>query len=124
MFCAKEGQTARVEVSAVTVPTMTEVARSETGERTWQLSYAYDFAVLGVPGLTFSTRHNHADHANPVTFAGEGREWERDTDLEYTIQSGPLKNVNVLWRNAALRSNYQRDIDENRLIISYTLPLF
>ncbi|MDP9712065.1 UNVERIFIED_ORG: hypothetical protein J2X80_004166 [Pseudomonas fluorescens] len=96
----------------------------ETGERTWQLRYAYDFAALGVPGLTFSTRYNHADHASPATFAGEGREWERDTDLGYTIQSGPLKNVNVLWRNAALRSNYQRDIDEDRLIISYTLPLF
>lgn len=96
----------------------------ETGERTWQLRYAYDFVALGIPGLTFSTRYNHADHANPATFAGEGREWERDTDLGYTIQSGPLKNVNVLWRNAALRSNYQRDIDENRLIVSYTLPLF
>ncbi|MGE8111991.1 OprD family porin [Pseudomonas sp. NPDC086566] len=96
----------------------------ETGERTWQLRYAYDFAALGVPGLSFSARYNHADHASPATFAGEGREWERDTDLGYTIQSGPLKNVNVLWRNAALRSNYQRDIDENRMIISYTLPLF
>lgn len=42
----------------------------------------------------------------------------------YTIQSGPLKNVNVLWRNASLRSNYQRNIDENSLIVSYTLPLF
>ena len=96
----------------------------EAGERTWQLRYAYDFVALGIPGLTFSTRYNHAHHANPATFAGEGREWERDTDLGYTIQSGPLKNVNVLWRNAALRSNYQRDIDENRLIVSYTLPLF
>ena len=95
----------------------------EPGERTWQVRYAYDFAAVGVPGLTFSTRYNHGDHANPATFAGEGREWERDTDLGYTLQSGPLKNVNVLWRNAALRSNYQRDIDENRLIISYSLPL-
>ena len=24
----------------------------ETGERTWQLRYAYDFAALGVPSLT------------------------------------------------------------------------
>lgn len=95
----------------------------EPGERTWQLRYAYDFAAVGVPGLIFSTRYNHGDHANPATFAGEGREWERDTDLGYTVQSGALKNVSVLWRNAALRSNYQRDIDENRLIISYTLPL-
>jgi len=95
----------------------------EPGERTWQLRYAYDFSAQGLPGLTFSTRYNYGDHANPATYSGEGREWERDTDLGYTVQSGPLKNVNLLWRNAALRSNYQRDIDENRLIISYTLPL-
>lgn len=95
----------------------------ETGERSWQLRYAYDLGALGIPGLTFSTRYNNGAHANPANFAGEGREWERDTDLGYTVQSGPLKNVNVLWRNAALRSNYQRDIDENRLIVSYTLPL-
>lgn len=96
----------------------------ERDERSWQLRYSYDFAALGVPGLTFSTRYTKADHANPATVAGEGREWERDTDLGYTIQSGPLKNVAVLWRNAALRSNYLRDIDENRMIISYSLPLF
>lgn len=96
----------------------------EAEERTWQLRYAYDFVALGIPGLTFSTRYNRGDHANPATYAGEGREWERDTDLGYTIQSGPLKNVSMLWRNASLRSNYQRDIDENRLILTYTLPLF
>ncbi|MNL66785.1 Porin-like protein NicP precursor [compost metagenome] len=56
--------------------------------------------------------------------AGEGREWERDTDIGYAIQSGTLKNVAVLWRYATLRSNYLRDIDENRMIISYNLPLF
>jgi len=70
------------------------------------------------------TRYNRGNHANPATHAGEGREWERDTDLGYTVQSGPLKNVSMLWRNATLRSNYQRDIDENRLILTYTLPLF
>ncbi|MNC46830.1 Porin-like protein NicP precursor [compost metagenome] len=96
----------------------------ERDERSWQLRYSYDFAALGVPGLTFSTRYTKADHANPATVAGEGREWERDTDIGYTIQSGPLKNVAMLWRNAALRSNYLRDIDENRMIISYSLPLF
>ncbi|MCU1785306.1 OprD family porin [Pseudomonas sp. 13B_2.1_Bac1] len=95
----------------------------ERDERSWQLRYSYDFAALGIAGLTFATRYTTASHANPATVAGEGREWERDTDLGYTIQSGALKNVAVLWRNAALRSNYLRDIDENRLIVSYTLPL-
>lgn len=96
----------------------------ERGERSWQLRYSYDFATLGLPGLTFATRYTTASHANPATVAGEGREWERDTDLGYTFQGGPLKNLGILWRNAALRSSYLRDIDENRLIVSYTLPLF
>lgn len=96
----------------------------EKNERSWQVRYTYDFAALGVPGLTFSTRYTKADHANPATVAGEGREWERDTDIGYVVQGGMFKNVGILWRNAALRSNYLRDIDENRIIISYTLPLF
>ncbi|MOA60127.1 Porin-like protein NicP precursor [compost metagenome] len=56
--------------------------------------------------------------------AEEGKDWERDLDLGYTVQSGPLKNVSVRVRNAVARSNYRPDIDENRLIISYTLGLF
>lgn len=95
----------------------------ERDERSWQLRYSYDFAVLGMPGLTFATRYTRASHANPATVMDEGREWERDTDLGYVIQSGIFKNVGMLWRNAALRSSYLRDIDENRLIISYTLPM-
>lgn len=60
----------------------------ERDERSWQARYTYDFAALGVPGLTFSTRYTKADHANPATFTGEGREWERDTDVGYVIQGG------------------------------------
>ncbi len=38
-------------------------------------------------------------------------------------QEGALKNLGVRWRNATVRSNFANDIDENRLIVSYTLPL-
>ncbi|NWE37155.1 OprD family outer membrane porin, partial [Pseudomonas gingeri] len=53
-------------------------------------------------------------------------EWERDTDLVYTVQSGPLKNVNVRLRNATLRSSngLTSDIDESRVIIGYTVALW
>ncbi|KKX63889.1 OprD family outer membrane porin, partial [Pseudomonas putida] len=55
----------------------------------------------------------------------EGKEWERDTDIGYVVQSGPLKNVGVKWRNATVRStNFGSDLDENRLIVSYTLPIW
>ena len=45
-------------------------------------------------------------------------------DIAYVVQEGPLKNLGVKWRNATVRNNYAADIDENRLIVSYTLPLF
>ncbi|HAF92763.1 MAG TPA: outer membrane porin, OprD family, partial [Pseudomonas sp.] len=48
----------------------------------------------------------------------------RNTDIAYVIQSGPLKNLGLRWRNATTRSNYASDLDENRLIISYSLPLW
>jgi hypothetical protein len=54
----------------------------------------------------------------------EGKEWERDMDIAYTFQEGALKNLNLKWRNATARSNGTgNDINENRLIASYTIPL-
>ncbi|MDZ5111258.1 OprD family porin [Pseudomonas putida] len=97
---------------------------AEPGERSWQLRYDYDFAALGMPGLSFMTRYVKGDHADAATLAGEGREWERNTDIAYVIQAGPLKNVGIRWRNAAYRSNFARGADENRLIVSYTLPIW
>ena len=35
-----------------------------------------------------------------------------------------LKNLGVKWRNATVRSNFANDLDENRLILSYTLSLW
>ena len=41
-----------------------------------------------------------------------------------TIQSGALKNLNLKWRNATVRSDFGNDMDENRLILSYSMPLW
>ncbi|HCA25835.1 MAG TPA: outer membrane porin, OprD family [Pseudomonas sp.] len=92
-------------------------------EKSWQLKYEYDFARAGVPGLKLMTRYTSGDGFD--TAAGTpGKEWERDTDISYTIQSGPLKNVGILWRNATYRSNLNRDVDQNRLIFNYSFALF
>ncbi|KHK61559.1 OprD family porin [Pseudomonas frederiksbergensis] len=94
-------------------------------ERSWQARYDYNFAVIGVPGLTFMTRYVTGDGVELGAGRGNGEEWERDTDIAYVIQSGPLKNLGVKWRNATLRStNFGNDLDENRLIVSYTLLLW
>ena len=92
-------------------------------ERSMQARYDYNFAALGIPGLTTMVRYVKGD--NVTTVGGfEGQEWERDLDIGYVIQSGPLKNVGILARNATARSNYRSDVNENRLILNYTLSLF
>lgn len=100
------------------------------GERTWQVRYGYDFAKAGLPGLTFQTLYLHGDNID--TKYGDKSEWERDISLAYVIPDGTLKGLGFTWKNAALRSGLpvsgsgtatQRDQDENRLIVSYTIPL-
>lgn len=54
----------------------------------------------------------------------EGKEWERNTDIAYLFQNGLLKNFSIKWRNATTRSNFGNDLDENRLILSYSLALW
>ena len=54
----------------------------------------------------------------------EGKEWERNTEFKYVVQSGPLKNVAVRLRNATFRSNFARDADEVRLLVSYSVALW
>ncbi|WP_321362952.1 OprD family porin [Pseudomonas extremaustralis] len=98
------------------------------GERTWQARYAYDFAKVGVPGLTAGIvylRGSNIDTvANKVAATGQ-TEWERDITLAYVIPEGPLKNLGVAWKNAMWRTDIPavRDQDENRLIVSYSIPL-
>ncbi|AJE22686.1 OprD family porin [Azotobacter chroococcum] len=97
---------------------------SAPDERSWQIRHDFDFATLGLPGLTSTLRYVQGDNVDTGPRGFEGEEWERDLDLAYTIQSGPLKNVSIRWRNAIARSNYATDIDENRIIINYAIKLF
>lgn len=64
-------------------------------------------------------RYIHGDDARPATYAGEGREWARDVLTTYRFQSPRLKRFSVIWFNGTFRSNYQRNVDENRLILQY-----
>ncbi|HKS14496.1 MAG TPA: OprD family porin [Pseudomonas sp.] len=92
-------------------------------ERSWQARYDYNFAALGIPGLTFMTRYLSGDNVS-LANGGEGKEWERNTEFKYVVQSGALKNVAVRLRNATFRSNFARDADEVRLLVSYSVALW
>lgn len=119
------GDSAFPRVFANIAPLGNEVPTYEfayTDERSWQARYDYDFAAFGVPGLTSTVRYitgNNVDTGKGF----EGKDRERDIDLGYVLQSGTLKGLGIRVRNAMARSNYRSDIDENRLILSYTWTL-
>ncbi|KJZ45581.1 OprD family porin [Pseudomonas fluorescens] len=93
-------------------------------ERSWQARYDFDFAKLGVPGLSFMSRYVSGDNIK-LKNGDEGKEWERNTEIKYVVQSGALKDVAVRLRNATYRSNYSaRDADEVRLLVSYSVALW
>jgi len=95
---------------------------SNADERSWQARYDYNFAAVGLPGLLLMTRYGHGENA--TTKAGSnGKEWERDTEVSYTLQSGPLKNLSVRVNNATNRRSFNSDFDQTRVIVSYPLSL-
>jgi imipenem/basic amino acid-specific outer membrane pore len=98
-----------------------------TDEKSYQARYDYSFEGLGLPGLTFMTRYIRGRGIDTVAEGiDRSTRWERNTDLSYTVQAGPLEGVNVLWRNATIRQDAAidgGDVDENRLIVSYTWNL-
>lgn len=95
---------------------------SNADERSWQVRYDYNFAALGVPGLLAMVRYGHGDNA--TTKQGtNGKEWERDTEVGYTLQSGRFKNLSLRVNNATNRRSFNSDFDQTRVIISYPLSM-
>ncbi|SFP71938.1 outer membrane porin, OprD family [Geopseudomonas sagittaria] len=109
---------------SVNLSTFWTFARQE--EDAYQVRYDYDFASIGIPGLAFMTRYVSGYNIEAANGSyDDGKEWERDTDIVYTLQDGSLKGLRFHVRNVTYRaeSRVGRDVDENRLIVSYTLPL-
>lgn len=87
-------------------------------EDSWQVRYDYNFAQIGVPGLNLMARYVRGD--NFKVDGQSAKEWERDIDIGYTIQSGPLKDLGLLVRNVMYRGSHTTNVDENRVIVNYT----
>ena len=102
---------------------------ARAGERTWQARYSYDFAKVGVPGLSAGAVYLRGNNIDTVSGGRENNsgatEWERDITVAYVVQEGTLKNLGFMWKNAMWRNTIdgQRNQDENRLIVSYSIPL-
>ena len=106
-------------------------------EQSWMLRYDLSMASYGIPGLSFMTRYARgwgADYSNandvyrredddnaPLT--GQKR-WERDIEVRYVVQSGPLKDLSLRVRQATTRATaFESDLDEVRFITEYPLSM-
>ncbi len=76
----------------------------EEDEKTWMLNYGYNFAAVGVPGLTFSARYLSGNDGKSTTTV---KEWERDAELALTLcRPARLKGLGVRMRNYVYRSEF------------------
>jgi imipenem/basic amino acid-specific outer membrane pore len=84
-------------------------------------------ATFGVPGLSFLAAYVTGSGANTAS-TSNGKEWERDLEAKYVIQSGPAKDLSLRIRQATYRSSDgvyygSASIDELRLIAQYPLNI-
>ncbi len=94
-------------------------------ERSWQVRHDFNFAGVGIPGLVLMNRYISGDNITTAN-GDEGKEWGRESELAYTVQSGALKSLNIKWRNSSMRrdSSFSRnEFDENRLIFNYPISI-
>ncbi len=94
-------------------------------ERSWQVRYDHNFAGFGMPGLTLMNRYLRGNNVHTGTIT-DGTEWGRETEVQYEVQSGPLKKLLIRWRNSSIRRNYisNGSYDENRVILNYPINIF
>ncbi|SEI89916.1 outer membrane porin, OprD family [Azotobacter beijerinckii] len=94
-------------------------------EESWQVRHDYNFATLGIPGLTFMSRYVSGKNVHTATVSN-GEEWSRENAVAYAVQSGTFKNLSIQWLNATRRSDFGTNTswEENRLIVNYPMSLF
>ncbi|WP_159812303.1 OprD family porin [Pseudomonas sp. 18058] len=93
-------------------------------ERSWQIRHDFDLVAVGVPGLTLMNRYISGSNVHSGGFT-DGKEWGRESELTYVVQSGSLKNLSLRWRNSVIKRDFSlADFNENRLIMSYPVSIF
>lgn len=99
-------------------------------ERSWQAKFDQDFAAFGVPGLKGMLRYVRGDNIELAKLGGAGlSESEKDIEVSYALQSGPLKGVTMRLRHAWYRNDFlagasHRDGNELRVNIDYSYRLW
>ena len=95
------------------------------GEKSFQARYDLDMATFGVPGLSFMTRYVRGSNIDSGT-RNDGKNWERDIEAKYVLQSGVAKDLAFRVRQATFRANDAAGVADNnevRLIVEYPLSI-
>lgn len=97
----------------------------QKGEVSNQARYDLDLETFGVPGLSFMTRYVRGSKIASAGNRHQGKNWERDIDVRYVVQSGVAKDLSLHVRNATYRANDAagKDINEVRFIAEYPLSI-
>lgn len=107
-------------------------------EASWQVKYDIDLATLVTPGLSAGvayTRGSGVDYSrltsvyrNYLGYSGsQGKHWERDMLLRYTVQQGAAKGLALQLRYGVHRVNPaqgEANIDQIRLLAEMPVQLF
>lgn len=97
----------------------------QKGEKSFQARYDLDLATYGVPGLSFMTRYVRGSNIDSGT-RNDGKNWERDIEAKYVLQSGAAKDLSFRVRQATYRANDAAGLADNnevRLIVEYPLSI-
>ena len=105
---------------------VTHLDFNRKNEKSWQGRLNYDFDALGLPGLSAMVSYVTGEYRDT---GNNRREWERDAQVQYNFKKFGLDGLSVTWINATARTAHTimagngESINENRLIVDYTLYL-
>ncbi|MBA6118562.1 OprD family porin [Pseudomonas sp. NC26] len=97
-------------------------ASTNAKEKSWQVRYDYNFAALGVPGLTAMARYISGTNVKTAT-TDNGSEWSHDEGIDYVFQSGSAKNLSIGLRHGTIHKSFNPSFNETRVIINYPISL-
>lgn len=98
-------------------------------ERSWSLGYTYNFADVGVSGLTATVRHFRGDNIdgtyhkltnNAGQSLKEGKENETNVIVNYVVPEGKLKGLGFQYMFIDTNFNFANDLEEHRIATTYT----
>ncbi|RVT55307.1 OprD family outer membrane porin [Acinetobacter indicus] len=92
-------------------------------EKSWSLGYTYNFADVGVPGLTATARHFRGWDVDNSAGEPRGKENENNLIVNYVVPEGKLKGLGFNYM--FIDTNYDNisggnDLEEHRIATTYT----